>query len=37
MAQPERTFVDYLVHVRENYSPLDFMLVADHIDKFLYG
>ena len=37
MAQPERTLVEYLVHVSENYSPLDFMLIADHIDKFLYG
>ena len=37
MAQPERTLVEYLVHVSEHYSPLDFMLIADHIDKFLYG
>ena len=37
MAQSERTLVEYLVHVSENYSPLDFMLIADHIDKFLYG
>ena len=34
MAEPERTFVEYLVYVSENYSPLDFMLIADHIDKF---
>ena len=37
MTEPERTFWEYLVHVSENNSPLDFMLVVDHIDKFLYG
>ena len=38
MAAPaERTFWEYLAHVSENYSPLDFVLVADHIDVFLYG
>ena len=26
-----------LTHISENYSPLDFVLIADHIDKFLYG
>ena len=29
--------MDYLTHVSENYSPLDFILIADHIDKFFYG
>ena len=33
----ERTFWEYLKHISENYSPLDFILVWDHIDKFLYG
>ena len=37
MADTERTFFEYLVYVSENRSPLDFMLVADHIDKFFYG
>ena len=37
MAEQERTFFEYLVYVSENHSPLDFMLVADHIDKFFYG
>ena len=32
-----RTFMDYLTHFSENYSPLDFVLIADHIDKFFYG
>ena len=31
------TFTDYLTHFSENYSPLDFVLIADHIDKFFYG
>ncbi|SVD85580.1 uncharacterized protein METZ01_LOCUS438434, partial [marine metagenome] len=34
---PERTFWEYLAWVSENHSPLDFVLIADHIDKFLYG
>ena len=33
----ERTFWEYLAYVSENHSPLDFVLVWDHIDKFLYG
>ncbi len=37
MAQEERTFIEYLVNISENHSPLDFMLVWDHIDKFLWG
>ncbi len=28
---------DWLVLVSENYSPLDFMLVADNFDRFLWG
>lgn len=37
MAAQERTFFEYLVYISENHSPLDFMLVADHIDKFFFG
>ena len=38
MSNPtERTFWEYLAFVSENHSPLDFVLIADHIDKFLYG
>lgn len=33
----DRTFWEYLAYVSENHSPLDFILIADHIDKFLYG
>ena len=33
----ERTFWEYLAFVSENHSPLDFVLIADHIDKFFYG
>ena len=33
----ERTFGEYLRYISENFSPLDFVLVWDHIDKFLYG
>ena len=33
----ERTFWDYLAYVSENHSPIDFVLIADHLDKFLYG
>lgn len=33
----ETPVTDWLVLVSENYSPLDFMLVAEHFDKFLYG
>ena len=33
----ERTFWEYLAHISENHSPLDVVLVWDHIDKFLYG
>lgn len=38
MSEPtQRTFWEYLAYVSEHHSPLDFVLVADHIDKFLYG
>jgi arginine/ornithine transport system permease protein len=37
IAAQERTFFEYLVYISENHSPLDFMLVADHIDKFFFG
>ncbi len=38
MAEPaERTFWEYLADISENHSPLDFVLIADHLDKFLYG
>lgn len=33
----DRTFWEYLAHISENHSPLDFVLVVDHIDKFFYG
>ena len=33
----ERTLWDYLAHVSENHSPIDFVLISDHLDKFLYG
>ena len=33
----DRTFWEYLAYISENHSPLDFVLIADHIDKFLYG
>ncbi|MEM7210151.1 MAG: ABC transporter permease [Pseudomonadota bacterium] len=33
----ERTFWEYLADFSENQSPLDFVLVWDHIDKFLWG
>ena len=38
MAEPaERTFWEYLAHFSEHRSPIDFVLIADHIDKFFYG
>lgn len=33
----ERTFWEYLAYVSENHSPIDFVLIADHLDKFLLG
>ncbi len=33
----DRTFWEYLEYVSENHSPLDFVLVWDHIDRFLWG
>ena len=33
----ERTFWEYLRQFSEEVSPLDFMLVWDHIDQFLWG
>jgi len=33
----ERTFWEYIAYVSENQSPLDFVLVWDHIDRFLWG
>ena len=36
-AVEERTFWEYLAYVSENHSPLDFVLVWDHIDRFLLG
>lgn len=35
--EPERTFSDYLRSFSESTSPLDFMLVYDHLDRFFYG
>lgn len=37
MASNERSFGEYLVYISENHSPLDFMLVWDHIDRFIAG
>ena len=36
-ANGERTLWEYLADFSENHSPLDFVLIADHIDKFFYG
>ena len=33
----ERTFWEYLADFSENRSPIDFVLISDHIDKFFYG
>jgi len=33
----ERTFWEYVAYVSEHHSPLDFVLVWDHIDRFLWG
>ena len=33
----ERTFWEYLADFSENQSPLDFVLIWDHLDKFFYG
>ena len=33
----DRTFWEYLADISENHSPLDFVLVWDHIDRFIYG
>ena len=33
----ERTFWEYLAEFSEKQSPLDFVLIWDHIDKFFYG
>ncbi len=33
----DRTFWEYLAYISENHSPLDFVLVWDHIDRFLWG
>lgn len=35
--QADRTFWEYLAYASENYSPLDFVLIWDNIDKFLWG
>ena len=36
-AENETTIGDWLVLVSENYSPIDFMLIGGHFDKFLWG
>ena len=28
---------DWLVLVSENYSPIDFMLIGDNLDRFMWG
>ena len=33
----ERSLTELLTHVSENISPLDFVLIADHLDRFFYG
>ena len=33
----ERSLSEFLRDVSENHSPLDFVLIWDHIDRFLYG
>lgn len=35
--QTETPIGDWLVLISENYSPLDFMLIADHFERFLWG
>ncbi|WP_258045573.1 ABC transporter permease [Mesorhizobium sp. NBSH29] len=35
--EQERTFFDYLRSFSEIMSPLDFLLVYDHLDRFFYG
>jgi arginine/ornithine transport system permease protein len=36
-AASERSFAEYLKNLSENHSPLDFMLVWDHLDRFIDG
>jgi len=35
--EQQRTFVEYLRSLSEGSSPLDFMLIYDHLDRFVYG
>lgn len=35
--EPERTFSEYLRSFSEQASPLDFMLIYDHLDQFFHG
>lgn len=35
--ETERSFWEYLAYISEHHSPLDFVLVWDHIDRFLWG
>lgn len=35
--EEDRTFWEYLAYISEHHSPLDFVLVWDHIDRFLWG
>ena len=32
-----QTFLQWLRHIVETYSPLDFILIAENFDRFLYG
>lgn len=36
-AAPERTFWEYVSYISETHSPLNFVLIWDHIDRFLWG
>ncbi|WP_211236036.1 ABC transporter permease [Leisingera aquimarina] len=35
--ETERTFLEYLRHISENLSPLDFLLIYDNLGKFFEG
>lgn len=35
--ESERTLLEYLINISENHSPLDFMLIWDNLDRFLWG
>ena len=37
MEDGNQTFLQWLRHIVETYSPLDFILIAENFDRFLYG